>query len=181
MAETSPSKVLRSIVALLAVVALVGACSGDDKDKDDTSSDKTDTSLSADPCGLLDIKDLSKVTGITFDASEPGDNSCTYTSSKGLSAIALNFADLNGVEPQAALDQAQQSCDAGTKKDLEFTDADGGFACVVSSDGSAGVATVAAVGGGVFAVLTGATLNADVDNGQILQDLATILEHALTA
>jgi hypothetical protein len=182
MAETSLPKVLRTVVALFAVVALLGACGGDDGGKkDDKASDETDTSLVEDPCALLDIKDLSNVTGITFDDSEPGENSCTYTSTEGLSAIALNFVELNGVEPQVALDQAKTSCDEGTLQELDFTDADGGFACVVSGEGTDGVATVAATGGGVFAVLTGATLNDAVDNAQILQDLATILENALTA
>ena len=181
MAATTPThKVLRTALALSAVLALLGACGGDDKgDKADktstTDKDKTDTSVVDDPCGLLDIKDLSDVTGITFDGSEPGENSCTYTSTEGLSAIALNFTELNGVDPQVALTQAEKSCDEGTLKQLEFTSADGGFRCIVS-----GVATVAATGDGIFAVLTGATLADGVEKDQILQDLATILEHALT-
>ena len=112
---STPSRTLRAFLALFTVVALVGACGGDDSGKkDDSSSDSKDTSTTKagderdastedaivdDPCSLLDKEDLSDVTGITFDKEEPGENSCTYTSAEGVAAIALNFADLKGADP----------------------------------------------------------------------------------
>jgi hypothetical protein len=39
---------------------------------------------------------------------------------------------------------------------------------------------VGAAGEGVFAVLTGATVQSNVPTEQILRDLATILEHAIS-
>ena len=42
-----------------------------------------------------------------------------------------------------------------------------------------GVASVGATGSGVFAVLLGATLRTDVPTDRILDDLVTILEHAI--
>jgi hypothetical protein len=200
---STPSRVGRAFLAVFAVVVLVGACGGDDGDKkadpsersdttadskaDDTKPDdakaddkaddkaKADEALTDDPCSLLDTADLRDVTGVEFDHAEPGDNSCTYTSSDGASAIALHLADLKGAAPTIAIDAGKGSCDAGTVEDLDFSDADGGFGCLVN-----GVPTVAAVGDGVFAVLTGATLDKSADTDRILQDLATILENAIT-
>ena len=183
MPATPTRPFLRTVLALFAVAALLGACGGDDK-KDDakgdssdgTTSTTSDGSLVDDPCGLLDRDDLSAVTGVEFDKGQPSENACTYTSSEGLAAIALNFTDLEGTPAAAALETAKGSCDEGTLIELEFSDADGGFGCTV-----AGVATVVATGEGIFAVLTGATLTDGVETDQILQDLATILEHAIAA
>jgi hypothetical protein len=190
------ARALRPLLALFVVAALLSACGGDDSsaDKADSTekSDKTTTTegdkadegradgstdggLTDDPCSLLDPADLGAVTGIEFDDAQPGENSCTYTSSSGGAAIALNIADLQGAPASAAIQAAQTTCDAGTVKELEFSNADGGFGCLVG-----GVATVAATGDGVFAVLTGATINTSVDSDQIMQDLATILENAIT-
>jgi hypothetical protein len=198
---STPSRLLRALLALFAVAVLLGACGGDDGDKasdttersdgakadgkgddakagdkaDDKADESAEDALTDDPCSLLDTADLTDVTGVEFDRAEPGENSCTYTSSDGASAIALNFADLKGADPKVAIDAAKSSCDAATVQDLDFSDSDGGFGCLVN-----GVPTVAATGDGVFAVLTGATLDKSADTDQILQDLATILENAIT-
>lgn len=196
---SSSSRFWRAFLALFAVATLVAACGGDDSDaksssddteesddtgsdsgsddsSDDSSDDESDDESSLeDPCSLLDPQDLTDVTGIEFDSSDPGENSCTYSSSEGAAAIALNFADLEGADPADAIEAAQSSCDEGTVVELEFSDSDGGFGCLVN-----GVPTVAATGDGIFAVLTGATLDTSVDTDQILQDLATILENAIT-
>lgn len=183
---SSSSRFWRAFLALFAVVTLVAACGGDDsgdksstddteKSDDTDATDTDDESTIEDPCSLLDPSDLSDVTGIEFDSQEPGKNSCTYSSSSGAAAIALNFADLEGADAGDALEAAQSSCDDGTVVDLEFSNSDGGFGCLVN-----GVPTVAATGDGVFAVLTGATLDESVETDQILQDLATILENAIT-
>jgi hypothetical protein len=170
-------------VALAVLLALVGAC-GDDDDagSDDPPAETSSTTEGTedepvvdDPCDLLDIDDLSEVTGVEFDDATPGENSCTYTSTEGLSAIALNFTDLGDASPDVALEAAQASCDAGSVQELELSDADGGFGCTV-----AGVATVVATGEGILAVLTGATLSEGIEVSEILQDLATILENAIT-
>ena len=181
MTDALPRAVSRGALALVAVVALLGACGGDDTsdDKVDRTSGEeagNDGTLVDDPCEILSLEDLSTVTGIEFDGTEPSENACTYTSSEGLAAIALNLTDIGDHSAEDALRSAERSCDEGTLVELEFTDADGGFGGTVS-----GVATVAATGDGIFAVLTGATLAEGVDTEQILQDLATILEHAITS
>jgi hypothetical protein len=197
----TPSRSLRALLALFAVVALLGACGGDDGDASDSTNEESEEegsdgstardesgdepgddepdgesseTLTDDPCSLLDLADLSAVTGLEFDVQEPGRNRCTYSSSEGAAAIALNIAPLNGADPQDAIDAAVATCDAGTVEDLEFTASDGGFGCLVN-----GIATVAATGEGLFAVLTGATIDPNVGTDQILQDLATILEDAI--
>jgi hypothetical protein len=169
---------LRTLLALLALVALVGACSSDDSGGDtaDSSSSTTagDEVLVDKPCEVLDRNDLSQVTGLTFDKSTPSLNTCVYTSSEGLSAIAVNFRSLGERPPAEALQTARASCEEDTVQELQLADSDGGFGCLVG-----GVPTVVATGGGIVAILTGSTLNEDVDPARILQDLATILEHAI--
>jgi hypothetical protein len=192
---STPSRLLRAFLALFAVVVLLGSCGGDDGDKASDSTSKSDDSsdaksddakgddskdtgddvISDDPCSLLDKDDLTQVTGVEFDHEQPGDDACTYTSSDGAAAIALHFADLKGADPQIAIDAAKSSCDDGTVQDLDFSGSDGGFGCLVN-----GVPTVGATGDGVFAVLTGATIDKSTDTDRILQDLATILENAIT-
>lgn len=180
MTVAPPRVLLRIAVAFVAVTAVLGACGGDDSSQGAKADPATDAAaevtLVDEPCKRVTLADLSAVTGIEFDAAEPSENACTYTSSEGLAAIALNFADIGDHSAQEALRSAQSSCDEGTLVELEFTDADGGFGCTVS-----GVATVAATGDGIFAVLTGATLAEGVETDQVLQDLATILEHSITS
>jgi hypothetical protein len=169
---------VRRLLVIVALVTVVAACSSSSKtpEKAAASSTTSTTALKGkNPCDLLDRKDLSQVTGITFDASQPGQDSCIYTSTEGLAAIALNFTSLGGNEPKQALGEATSTCDAGTVVPLTFRGTDGGFSCTVK-----GVATVGATGSGIFAVLTGATVKDEVPTQRILQDLATILEHAIT-
>jgi hypothetical protein len=178
--DPSRSSVLRTLLATLAVVALVGACSsgngGPKADAKDASSTST-TAKGKGVCALLARRDLSEVTGIEFDESQSqaGQDTCIYTSTEGMAAIALHLTSLGGNAPKQALDEATTSCDAGTVVRLTFTGAEGGFSCTVK-----GVATVGATGKGVFAVLTGATVQSNVPTDRILRDLATILEHALS-
>ena len=170
---------LRILLAVLAVGALVGACGGGD---DDSGGDTTSSTSTADdaevlvdePCEVLDQADLSQVTGLEFDRATPSLNTCVYTSSKGLSAIAVNFRSIGEASPDVALQAAEGQCEAGSIQELEVPSSDGGFGCLVG-----GVPTVVATGGGVVAILTGSTLNQDVDPAQILRDLATILDHAV--
>jgi hypothetical protein len=177
--DPSRGTVLRTLLAALAVVTLLGACSSDDSGK--TAAKKpaatTTTAKAAgkDPC-LLDRRDLSEVTGIEFDESQPQpeQDSCIYTSTEGMAAIALHLTGLGGSTPKEAIDEATTTCDEGSVVRLDFAGADGGFSCTVK-----GVATVGAAGEGVFAVLTGATVQSNVPTDRILRDLATILEHAL--
>lgn len=178
------ARLLRTLLAVLAVGALVGACSSGD---DDAGQDGSTSTIGADavddaevlveePCAVLDQRDLSQVTGLEFDAATPSLNTCVYTSSAGLSAIAVNFRSIGNSTAQEALQESQATCDAGTVEILELANSDGSFGCLVG-----GVPTVVATGGGIAAILTGSTLNEDVDPAQILQDLATILDHALQA
>lgn len=173
---------LRILLAVLAVGALGGACSSGD---DDASGETTSSSASVaddaevlveEPCGVLDPRDLSQVTGLEFDGATPSLNTCVYTSSNGQSAIAVNFRSIGDSTPERALQEAQATCEDGTVQVLELPNSDGSFGCIVG-----GVPTVVATGGGIAAILTGSTLNEDVDPAQILQDLATILDHALQA
>ena len=173
------TRLLRTLLAVLAVGALVGACSSgdDDASEDSTSSTANDGEVLVDqPCDVLDERDLSNVTGLEFDNATPSLNTCVYTSSTGLSAIAVNFRSIGEVTPEQALQAANASCDEGTVQELELDSSDGGFGCLVD-----GVPTVVATGGGIVAILTGSTLNQDVDPAQILTDLATILAHAIEA
>ncbi len=184
--DTPLGKVLSTLLLLVAVVSLIGACSsstgsGTSQDTATLSAkeqakraSKVRKEVKSDPCALLDPRDLSQVTGIRFDGKEPGDSQCIYSSTEGQAAIALNFTTLNGASPEQAIGQATSTCDAGTVKHIDFTNADGGFSCTVK-----GVPTVGVTGLGVFAVLTGATLKANVPTDRILQDLATILQHGI--
>ncbi|MDQ2649050.1 MAG: hypothetical protein M3Z03_05815 [Actinomycetota bacterium] len=166
---------MRAVLALLAVVGLAAACSGDD-DGPATAATTDEPAASGEGCGLIDPADLSAVTGVEFDRQEEQGSGCVYTSTEGAAAITLTYADLEAdVEPQHAIDQAALMCDEGTLQELEFTDADAGYGCLVR-----GVATVAATGGGTFAVLVGAAADPAVGSARILQDLATILEAAIT-
>ncbi len=173
------TRLLRTLVAVLAVSAVIGACSSGD---DDASGGSTSTSsndgevLVERPCDVLDRRDLSNVTGLEFDNAVPSLNTCVYTSSTGLAAIAVNFRSIGEVTPGQALEAAHATCDDGTLQELELERSDGGFGCLVG-----GVPTVVATGGGVVAILTGSTLNEDVDPDQILTDLATILDNAVEA
>jgi hypothetical protein len=166
MRAVSSRPVARALVALVALAALAGGCrsGGDDKAVDIFHS----------TCDVLSPKDLSRVTGIDFDAKVPGVHSCTYTSSGALAAIALNLTDVKGKDPDEALTTSSGTCDAGTVVQLDLDGADGGFACSVS-----GVATVAAIRNDVYAVLTGATHGAEVGQARILKDLGKLLDQAL--
>jgi hypothetical protein len=180
--DPSRGPVLRSLLATLVVVTLIGACSSDDgggaksAKKAGTTTSTSTTVKGKDPC-LLDRRDLSEVTGIEFDESQPQpeQDSCIYTSTEGMAAIALHLTSLGGNTPTQALDEATTTCDEGSVQRLDFAGADGGFSCLVK-----GVATVGAAGEGVFAVLTGATVQSNVPTERILRDLATILEHAIS-
>ena len=166
---------LRVTLAVLAVGALVGACGGDDEGSDTTSSTRAgDEVLVDEPCAVLDQQDLSQVTGLEFDRATPSLNTCVYTSSAGLSAIAVNFRALGDKAPEDALGAAQARCEEGTVQVLDLANSNGAFGCLVG-----GVPTVVATGGGVVAILTGSTLNEGVDPAEILRDLATILDHAV--
>ncbi len=173
------TRLLRTLLAVLAVGALVGACSSGDDDAsgDSPSTTKDDGEVLVEkPCDVLDVRDLSDVTGLEFDNATPSLNTCVYTSSTGLSAIAVNFRSIGEVSAEQALQAAHASCDEGTVQELELDNADGGFGCLVDD-----VPTVVATGGGIVAILTGSTLNENVDRAQILTDLATILAHAVEA
>jgi hypothetical protein len=173
------TRLLRTLLAVLAVGALVGACSSgdDDASADSTSTTSDDSEVLVDePCSVLDARDLSNVTGLEFDSATPSLNTCIYTSSTGLSAIAVNFRSIGDVSPAQALQAAHATCDDGTVQELELEGSDGGFGCLVKD-----VPTVVATGGGIVAILTGRTLNEDVDPAQILMDLTTILAHAVEA
>ncbi len=182
-------KVLRTLLAVLAVVTLIAACSSDKGTKDakgaaSTTSSTQDRSgqsrltkaVAKDPCALLQRADLSKVTGISFDRSDPGVGYCAYTSTQGLAAITLHYTSLDGADPTVAIDQTMTSCDPGSATRLQVPGAQGAYRCTVK-----GVASVGVTGSGVFAVLLGATLRTDVPTSRILDDLATIMEHALAA
>jgi hypothetical protein len=169
--------VLRTLLALCAVIALLGACSSNKSPtKAEASSTSTTSVKQKNPC-LLDRRDLSGVTGIQFDQTLPlpGQDSCIYTSTEGAAAINLHLTSLGGNSPTQAIDEATTTCDAGSVVRIDFKGADGGFSCIVK-----GVATVGAAGQGVFVVLTGATDRDAVPTARILADLATILDHALT-
>jgi hypothetical protein len=173
------TRLLRTMVTVLAVSAVIGACSSGDDDAsgDSTSTTSNDAEVLVDePCNVLDQRDLSDVTGLEFDNATPSLNTCVYTSSTGLSAIAVNFRSIGEVTAEQALQAAHASCDEGTVQELELERSDGGFGCLVD-----GVPTVVATGGGIVAILTGSTLNEDVDPAQILTDLATILANAVEA
>jgi hypothetical protein len=179
--DPSRGPLLRTLLATFAVVTLIGACSsgngGGAAAAKKAGSTTTSTKVKGkDPC-LLDRRDLSEVTGIEFDESQPQpeQDSCIYTSTEGMAAIALHLTSLGGNTPTQALDEATTTCDEGSVQRLDFAGADGGFSCLVK-----GVATVGAAGEGVFAVLTGATVQSNVPTEQILRDLATILEHAIS-
>lgn len=131
--------------------------------------------MATNPCDLLQRKDLSQVTGINFDKSTPGQGYCVYTSTEGLAAITLHVTSLDGADPKTAIAETSSTCDPGTAVLIDFPGAQGGFRCMVK-----GVASVGATGTGVFAVLLGATLRKDVPTTRILDDLATILEHAIS-
>jgi hypothetical protein len=171
-------RLLAVLLAGLAVATLVAACSsGDGDDANDAKKAATTTTTAGkNACDLLDRKDLSEVTGLEFDDAQPSDNNCIYTSTEGLAAISLTFTELEeGITPDRAIAESTSTCDAGTSSLVSFPRAQGGFRCTVK-----GVATVGATGDGVFAVLTAATLREDVPTTRILEDLVTILEHALT-
>lgn len=185
----SSSRLWRAVLGLLAVAALLSACGGDDGDSssddndnaseasspDDDSNDAGDGSPVEGACSILDPADLTNVTGVEFDRILPGPNSCTYSSTTGAAAIALNVADLEGADPEDALEAARRTCDENTIVQLDFSDSAGGYGCLVN-----GVSTVATVGDGLFAVLTGSTRDTSTGTDRILQDLATILEDAIT-
>ncbi len=82
--------------------------------------------------------------------------------------MGLNITDLGGIDATQALETTAGSCDEGSHRELQFTDADGGFGCLVGRG-----ADVVATGEGVLAVLTGASFSDDVDVEQLLQALAT--------
>ncbi len=180
-----PSRtLLRTLLALVAVVALLGACGGDDDDASEatttTEADREDeapddSATDPDVCSLLDLADLSEVTGEEFVNAEPETDSCTYTTADSTSVIVLNVTSLDGGDPELMVAGGSSLCDEGTTVEVEFTDADAGFACLAS-----GVPTVAAAGDGGFAVLTGLTLTDGITDEQVLQALATILEDAIS-
>lgn len=179
--DPSRGLVLRTLLAAFALVTLLGACSSDDGGGKTAAKKPAGTTTTAkadgkDPC-LLDRRDLSEVTGVEFDESQPQpeQDSCIYTSTEGMAAIALHLTGLGASTPKEAIDEAATTCDEGSVVRLDFAGADGGFSCTVK-----GVATVGAAGEGVFAVLTGATVQSNVPTERILRDLATILEHALS-
>jgi hypothetical protein len=167
------------VLALIVALGLAaGACSGDDDEpRGGTAPEEEEGDAAGAGCRLIDPADLSSVTGVEFDGQEEQASGCVYTSSEGAAAITLTYAQLEpDVEPQHAIDQAALVCDEGTVQELEFTDADAGYGCLVN-----GVATVAATGGGTFAVLVGAAADPTVGSDRILQDLATLLEAAITS
>ena len=177
-------KVLRSVLALFAVVALLGACGGDD-DKDDKADSTTTTAEEADdttttaadednPCSLLELSKLSDVTGVTFDGAEPEANACTYTSSEAEVVIRLDVTAITGKTAEQALADAAAKCDEGTVEEVAFDDADGGFSCTVGE-----IPVVAATGEGAFAVLT-AEAPGEVPREQMIADLTTILQDAIS-
>jgi hypothetical protein len=192
-------RLLWVLLSLCAVTALLGACGGDDGGKasdpsEDRSADEdTDATAPEDAgagepadddqaasgvCGLLDLADISEMTGETFDKATPdGDDTCVFSTPGDGAAIALYFAQLDdGVTPDAALADARTRCDEGSVVELDFSDSDGGFGCVAS-----GVPTVVATGGAALAVLTGVTLDETIGDDQVLQALAAILERAITS
>jgi hypothetical protein len=173
------ARLRRTLLAVLAVGALVGACSSGDDDGSAAGAATTTTRddgdvLVEEPCEVLDPADLEEVTGLEFDDATPSPDTCVYTSSGGLAAIALNFRAGGDSTPAAALEAAEATCEEGTVQALELANSDGGFGCLVG-----GVPTVVATGGGIVAILTGSTLQQGVDPAQILRDLATILSRAL--
>jgi hypothetical protein len=181
--ETHRRQVLGSVLALFTVAALLGACGGDDK-KDEAKASTTTTTEAADDttttaaagddvCSLLELSDLTDVTGITFDKAEPDTNACTYTSTEGQAAIRLDVTDITGKAAEQALTDAAAKCDEGSVKEIAFDNADGGFSCVVGS-----IPVVAATGEGAFAVLT-AEAPGEVPTDQIIADLTTILQNAI--
>jgi hypothetical protein len=180
--------VLRALLALFAVVALVGACSsGDDDDAsddttttteedsgDDEATDDSGDESDEDVCSLLDLDDLSAATGAEFVNADPDDDSCTYTNADSTAVIALNVSTLDGADAELMVEGGSSLCDEGTIVDVDFEGAEAGFACLAS-----GIPTVGAAGEGVFAVLTGLTLEDGVSDQQILEALATILGDAI--
>ena len=206
MVRTPLRTLLRALLAVFAVVALLGACGGDDDDSDTTTTTEADrgddestddeaTDDAAgdegddgaddgadDVCSLLDLDDLNEVTGEEFVNTDPQVDedaqtaSCTYTNAASTSVIVLNVSTIpDGADPELVIQGGASLCDEGTTADVEFTDADAGFACLAS-----GVPTVAAVGDGAFAVLTGLTLTEGVSDEQVLAALAEILENAIS-
>lgn len=175
------ARLRRTLLAVLAAGALVGACSsGDDVGSDDRPTSTTGSAaeesevLVEEPCGLVPAADLSQVTGLQLDVATPSLNTCVYTSSDGRSAVAVNFRSIGERRPAEVLQRVQETCEDGTVHVLDEAGSDGAFGCIVG-----GVPTVVATGGGIAALLTGSPLQEGVDPSRLLEDLAGVLDRAV--
>jgi hypothetical protein len=161
-------------LVLLAAAAL-SACGGGGDDHAAPGSTTTVADAAGTPCALLDIGDISAVTGVAFDRATPGPDQCTYTSSTHRMAVAVDLRSVADAAGQVERDR--RSCDARTAVDQAFAGAASGFGCRV-----AGVPTVVAVGGdGIEVILIARTLDPGSDPERLTGQLATILQHAIAA
>jgi hypothetical protein len=179
--HASARTLLRTFLALLAVVALAGACGSDKKDEADATTTTrkpkaTTTSISEDSvCSLLELDALSNATGENFvNAEADADNTtCTYSNANDSAAIALNLGSYDGTAADA-LTGARAQCDAGSDAELTFENSEGGFSCLRD-----GIPLVAAVNQGAIVVLSGKASNENITNEQVIEALHGVLQDAI--
>ena len=188
LTDERAGKVLRTLLATLAAVTLIAACSSDkgttggkgattttSASQEQSSERRLTKAVAKDPCAVLRAR--RPVEGHR-DHLRPertrGGATASTRRRQGLAAITLHFTSLAGADPTVAITQTMTSCDAGSAVRLDVPGAQGAYRCTVK-----GVASVGVTGSGVFAVLLGATLRTDVPTSRILDDLATIMQHAL--
>ncbi len=185
---------VRGALAVIASIALVGACGEDatvglavptttteagatTTTKRERSSPPTLTIVPPPPldlddvCLLLEPAELQLILGVPFEDQQPGRGSCVYTSSTG-AETALNA--VVSADPAKGLTGARGNCEPDTDLTLTVTGADGAFSCLVD-----GIPTVVGVARRALVVVTGRAAEEAVDANVFFTALVRLLELAL--
>jgi hypothetical protein len=171
----------RVLSALLAAVALLGACSDDD-DRGFPGAAATDAGAAGGDeapgegvCALLTPARLLEVTGVDFGAGELGEGTCTYTARDGVATLGVHRTELTA-DADLALETTSSTCDEGSSVELDLPGTDGAFGCTVT-----GVVVAAGASDTRYVVLTAASLGDPARPAEVMQDLGELLAEALTA
>ena len=187
---------LRSLLAALVALALLLAACGDDDDSagvdpettedteasddtDDTEADDEADDEAIDVCALIDLAEVSALTGETFTKAEQTEaDTCQVTDDAEAALLQLSVRQVDEGETEASfVEDARTACDPGTEiTDVDLSYAAAGFACEISGEVALLVAEDGAAG-----LLIGHPSDPAVTTAQIVGALNQIMQGLVSA